>query len=247
MLLGLGRDTEACDTRVPADAPSAWQRTQPSSFDCGPPVWPLRPGGAGLTKLLSSWHAPQARRLGAVFQLSFIAAGGRWHFTQLRTSCGYLVSYGLSTPWYVPPVCVSSSPMWILWMKTGKFRTASLFWTIRAPVQVPPSGVAVTVGASTLVAPLPAPNLFWSLWHAEQVWMSNRAPPWNCPPNSPVPPAIARKVVWHSRQAAGSTLSFCPVLSSLVDGTKSLMMFTGVNGLPLAESNTTRRCVLLGS
>src|SRR6266850_2127688 len=37
---------------------SAWQRTQPSSFDCGPPVCPLRPGGAGLTKLLSSWHAP---------------------------------------------------------------------------------------------------------------------------------------------------------------------------------------------
>src|SRR5204863_8092843 len=83
-----------------------------------------------------------------------------------------------------------------------------------------------------------------------QVRTSKRAPPWNSPaPNSPVAPAMARKVVWHSRHADWSTFSFWPVTSTLVEGTKSLTMLTGENGGlgDFTETRTITRCTFEGS
>src|SRR4051812_12931947 len=95
MLFGFGGDTGTWLPGVsPPGPPATWQNTQLPSFDCGPPVCTRRPFGAGLTKLMSSWQAAQARRLVAFFQLSERAAGARWHFTQLRTSCGYVTLNG---------------------------------------------------------------------------------------------------------------------------------------------------------
>ena len=67
---------------------AVWQNTQLPSFAWGPPVCPMRPLGGELSKLMLSWQALQARRLGSLFQLAASGAGLRWHFTQLRTSCG---------------------------------------------------------------------------------------------------------------------------------------------------------------
>src|SRR4029450_13337044 len=48
-----------------------------------------------LSKLIPSWHAPHASRLGAIFQLSpcgvtaaFSGVAAEWQFWQLRVSCG---------------------------------------------------------------------------------------------------------------------------------------------------------------
>src|SRR5262245_6735322 len=122
-----------------------------------------RPLGMDASKLWPSWQAPQARRLMAVFQLSALAAGARWHLAQLRTSCGYVVSYGCGRPAYVPPVSVSLSPMWILWMNTGKSSTASPLITEALPVQDPSAAMAGSVSAAPALL-----NRFWSLWQAAQ-------------------------------------------------------------------------------
>src|SRR6185436_10769662 len=105
MLPGFGGEIGAWAATISRPiAPAVWHPSmQVASVDCAPPGWSFRPGGAGLTKLMLSWHAPQARRLGTFFQLSAIGAGLlgaglRWHLAQLRMSCGYVVSYGCGTP-----------------------------------------------------------------------------------------------------------------------------------------------------
>src|ERR1700730_3201352 len=100
MLFGLGGDTGVWAVVMSGATTPAWQVLQVPSVVTSMPAGfavveacNLRPFGTGFTKTLSSWQAPQARLLGAFFQLSasgagFAGAGLRWHFTQLRTSCG---------------------------------------------------------------------------------------------------------------------------------------------------------------
>src|SRR4051794_9435304 len=100
MLFGLGFETGVWLAEMsPATDPAMWQTRQLLSFAWAPPVCRTRPAGAGLTKLTLSWQALQARRVGWFFQLSASGTGLdavlRWHFTQLRTSCGNVTSYGL--------------------------------------------------------------------------------------------------------------------------------------------------------
>src|SRR5215468_2644327 len=119
MLFGFGSETGAwTSSGAPPMPPGPWHNRQLLSLAIAPPLCSVRPAGGGLTKLLSSWQAPQARRLGT-FQLAAIGAGLlgaglRWHFVQLRMSCGYVTSYGCGRPAYVPPRSASLSPMWIL-------------------------------------------------------------------------------------------------------------------------------------
>src|SRR5512134_2169422 len=77
---------------TPASPPLAgWQTAQFALVACAPPVWSLFPVGAGVTKLMSSWHDPHAAIEGRVIQRSpsgVAASADVWHFTQLRTSWG---------------------------------------------------------------------------------------------------------------------------------------------------------------
>src|SRR3954470_16797513 len=98
MLFAFGRETGTwTSSGAPPMPPVPWHIRQLLSLAIGPPLCSLRPSGGGVTKLRSSWQAPQARRLG-IFQLSAIGAAlfapWRWHLVQLRMSCGYVVSYG---------------------------------------------------------------------------------------------------------------------------------------------------------
>src|SRR5512147_880023 len=111
-LFGLGGVTGMCDRSIlltPFSTP--WQPAfvQPASVALAGWALPLKPvdGAMGaplaramaasfnvmpmpVSKLMPSWQAPQASRLGAVFQLSpcGVAVVCVWQFWQLRVSCG---------------------------------------------------------------------------------------------------------------------------------------------------------------
>src|ERR1700675_3001153 len=78
MLCGLGSDTVRWALGMSfAVPPTAWQIRQLSSATA-PPVCSVRPFGAGLTKLMLSWHALQARALRWLSLLSPATAPGVW-------------------------------------------------------------------------------------------------------------------------------------------------------------------------
>src|SRR3954464_997617 len=99
MLLGLGGEIGSWTSgrKLLPTANGWWHTAHWVSSERGPPSWSRRPAGGGFTKLMLSWQAPHARRLGT-WKLLAIGAGLRWHLVQVRTSCGYVVSYGCGTP-----------------------------------------------------------------------------------------------------------------------------------------------------
>src|ERR1035437_3794020 len=79
-----------------AGAAAGWHVAHIESSACGPPLWAPRPAGGLARKLIPSWHEPHARWVGLFLKVS---AWGTlmWHLTQLRTSCGLVMSYGAAT------------------------------------------------------------------------------------------------------------------------------------------------------
>src|SRR5262245_12898675 len=66
-----------------SNSPSGlWQRAHCASFGEAPAAWP-----APVAKLTSSWHEPQAARVGLSSQL-FTWIESLWQVAQLRRSCG---------------------------------------------------------------------------------------------------------------------------------------------------------------
>ena len=169
-LLGVGGAPSLLECRavmdppIPPDPVAGWQKEQPPSFACAPPLCRTNPAGGGLTKLLLNggsalgtlWQEPHAYRVGRILQLSSVPL---WHVRQFWGDWGNRTSLKLEMR-TVGGTVATSTPL------------TKLSWLVWIPVYL-----IEQAGPRVVQAPLPAVSSF-ALWHMTQNWVSRRPPPW---------------------------------------------------------------------